>query len=324
MSHHFRPLLFVAAAVLASSVRGDEPPELPKSFSVKPVLYATGFEFAAGPAFDNAGNLYVVNYRSLGKIGRITPAGEASIWCDLAAVAPCEGRVPQANGLKVDSEGSIVAADAGAGRLLRIAPDGKQVDVLAERYEGSRFISIHEVALSNPNAIFFSDPGGSSEQKPIGSVYRYDIGSRLVSRAATGLAFPKGLAVSPDKKYLCVAEGRRFRIMIYDLAADGTVSNDRVLIEFPEADSDGVRGGQYDPDGMIFDEYGRLYVGMGIGGIVNVVEVPSGKLLRQYDAGGLKATNCHFHGDALYVTVAAHEAVYRLKLGVRGFDYRPR
>jgi gluconolactonase len=112
--------------------------------------------------------------------------------------------------------------------------------------------------------------------------------------------------------------------MIYDLSPEGSVSNGRVLIEFPEAERDGIRGGQYDPDGMIFDEFGRLYVAMWTGGFVNVVEVPSGKLLRQFDAGGLKATNCHFHGETLYVTVAANEAVFRLHLGVRGFDYRPK
>jgi sugar lactone lactonase YvrE len=308
---------------VVSGAVAAEPPQLPESFRVKPVLHATGFEFAEGPAFDDDGNLYVVNYRANGNIGRITAAGQASIWCELAKVAPCEGRQPQANGLKVDSENWVIAADAGAGRLLRISPDGKQVDVLAERFEGTRFVSVNDVALG-PNAIFFSDPGNSSEQKPIGSVYRFDRSSRLVSRVATGLAFPNGLAVSPDKKHLCVAESRRFRLMIYDLAADGTVSNERVLIAFPEMDSNGVRGGPYDPDGMIFDEFGRLYVAMWIGGIVNVIEVPSGKLLRQYDAGGLKATNCHFHEESLYVTVAAHEAVYRLDLGVRGFNYRPK
>lgn len=312
----------MAAFLFLPGVVCAQLPELPPSFSVKPELYATGFEFAEGPAFDNSGNLYVVNYRGNGKIGRITPEGQASIWCDLAKVAPSEGRQPQANGLKVDSQGSIVAADSGAGRLLRISPDGKNVDVLAERFQGTRFNSINDVALG-PNSIFFSDPGGSSEQKPIGAVYRYDVSSRLVTRVATDLAFPNGLGVTPDKKYLCLSESRRYRLMIYDLSAEGTVSNGRVLIEFPDADRDGIRGGPYDPDGMIFDEFGRLYVAMWIGGIVNVVEVPSGKLLRQYDAGGLKATNCHFWEDWLYVSVAGNEAVFRLKLGVRGFDYRP-
>jgi hypothetical protein len=44
--------------------------------------------------------------------------------------------------------------------------------------------------------------------------------------------------------------------------------------------------------------------------------------LRQYDAGGKQATNCHFHGGFLYVTVADREAVFRLRLGVEGFDCR--
>jgi len=32
-------------------------------------------------------------------------------------------------------------------------------------------------------------------------------------------------------------------------------------------------------------------------------------------------TNLHFHDGYLYTTVAAKEAVFRLKLGVQGFDY---
>ena len=56
-------------------------------------------------------------------------------------------------------------------------------------------------------------------------------------------------------------------------------------------------------------------------GVINVIDVPSGNILRQYDAGGEKATNCHFHGEYLYTTIASKEAVFRLKLGVRGFQY---
>ena len=32
-------------------------------------------------------------------------------------------------------------------------------------------------------------------------------------------------------------------------------------------------------------------------------------------------TNCHFHGGDLYTTVVDRKAVYRLLLGVEGFDY---
>lgn len=294
---------------------------LPASHSVRPELYATGFEFAEGPALDATGNLYVVNYRGNGNIGRIAADGTASVWCSLPELVPAEGRKPQANGLKLDASGRLLAADSGAGRLLRISVDGKQGEVLADRCDGNRFNSVNDVALDLKGNIFFSDPGGSNAEKPTGSIYRYDIVTKKVTRLATDMAFPNGLGVTPDQKYLCVAESQRFRLMIFDLSEDGTVSNARVLIDFPREDQGNIRGGKYDPDGLVFDKEGRLYVGMWEGGVINVVEVPSGKLLRQYDAGGRRATNCYFHGDYLYTTVAAKEAVFRLKLGVKGFEY---
>ncbi len=300
--------------------------DLPPSHSVKPELYATGFEFAEGPTLDDAGNLYVVNYRGNGKIGRITPDGTASVYCDLRQVSPVAGRQPQANGLKIDRQGNLLVADAGGGRVLRIPrPEpGKNptVEVIASGFEGKPLDAPNDVALDLAGNIYFSDPGSSNAQKPTGSIYRYDAKTTKLTRLDTGLAFPNGLAVTPDQKHLCLAESARYRLLIYDLAPDGRVSNRRTLIDFPKKTEGQIVGGPHDPDGMVFDAAGRLYVGMWSGGVINVVEVPSGKLLRQYDAGGLRATNCHFHGGYLYTTAAAKEAVFRLKLGVEGFNYR--
>jgi len=315
-------LLITSLAVCVNATRisvADES-DLPPSHSVEPELYATGFEFAEGPTFDRDGNLFVVNYRGNGNIGQIAADGTASVWCVLDALAPIEGQRSQANGLKVDSEGRLVVADAGGGRLLRVSADGKSAAVLADRWNGTRFNSINDVALDTKGNIYFSHPGGSNAENPIGSVYRFDISTNAVTRLATDLAFPNGLAVTVDQQHLCVGESSRYQVMIYDLV-DGRAENGRVLIEFPRQDEGDIRGGPFDPDGMILDEAGRLYVAMWVGGVVNVVDIPTGKLIRQYDAGGLKATNCHFHDGYLYTTVAAKEAVFRLKLGVNGFTY---
>lgn len=314
-------------SLMAVSTRADAPAELPPSHSVKPELFATGFEFAEGPAFDADGNLFVVNYRGNGKIGRIAPDGTASVWCDLRKDAPpVKDRQAQANGLKVDRQRRLIAADAGGGRVLRI--DGSPlapslvVEVLADKFDGKPLNSPNDVALDLAGNIYFSDPGSSNAKQPTGSIYRYDVNARKLSQLDTELAYPNGLAVTPDQKQLCLAESARYRLLIYDLTADGSVTSRRTLIDFPQKTEDNIVGGPFDPDGMIFDAAGRLYVGMWIGGVINVVEVPSGKLLRQYDAGGKQSTNCHFHGGYLYTTVAAKEAVFRLKLGVEGFDYR--
>jgi gluconolactonase len=309
-------VLTMTAAVLAGAG------ELPPSHSVEPQLYATGFAFAEGPALDRDGNLFVVNYRTKGTIGRITPDGTASIWCDLSELATPDGRKGQANGLKIDSSGRLIVADAGGGRLLRVSADGKQIEVLADRCDGVRFQSINDVALDRQGNIYFTDPGSSSVDQPVGAVYRYDIQTKRTTLLAAKLAFPNGLAVTPDQRQLCVAESLQYRLLLFDLdAPSGTFGNQRVLIDFPREKQGELVGGDHPPDGMVFDAQGRLYVAMWTGGVINVVELPSGRLIRQYSAGGPQVTNCHFHAPYLYTTVAAKEAVFRLKLDVAGFEY---
>lgn len=319
-------LLFLG--LLSSVVDAVEPVALPPSRSVKPELHATGFEFAEGPAFDNAGNLFVVNYRGLGKIGRIASDGTASVFCDLrhTTPAPAKGRQAQANGLKVDCQGRLLAADAGGGRLLRITPssDPKKppvVEVLADQFDGKPFDAPNDVSLDLAGNIYFTDPGNSNAEHPTGSVYRYDASLKKVVKLDSGLAYPNGSAVSPDQKSFCLAESEKHRVLIYDRAPDGSLANRRVLIDFMQKSEGNVSGKDIVPDGMIFDAMDRLYVATWTGGVINVVDVPSGKLLRQYEAGGNWATNCHFYNGYLYTTVAAKEAVFRLKLGVEGFDY---
>ena len=266
------------------------PTDLPPSHSVQPELYATGFEFAEGPTLDAAGNLFVVNYRGLGKIGRIAPDRTASVYCDLRELSPVKGRKPQANGLKLDAQGRLIVADGGGRRILRIAqPDpGKLpvVEVLADRFDGKPFDAPNDVAIDLAGNIYLSDPGNSNAKKPTGSIYRYATTAGQLTRLDTGLAYPNGLAVTPDQKHFCVDESARQRVLIYDLTSDGRVTNRRVLIDFPKKTEGNIVGGPFQPDGMIFDAAGRLYVAMYSGGVINVVEVPSGKLLRQYDAGG--------------------------------------
>ncbi len=300
---------------------GEEHADLPPSHSVDPELAATGLAFAAGPALNGAGDLFVANYRELGTIGRITADGTASILADLHTLVPMNGRIPQANGLKLDSVGRLLVADVGGGRLLRVSPCGSQLEVLAERAEGKRFEDINDVALDLRGNIYFTNPGDSTADDPTGSVYRYDVRTGRTTLLATGLAYPTGIAVTVDQERLCVAESRQYRVVMYDLTEDGTAENRRVLVDFPDETRGAFVGGKFDPAGMVVDTRNRLFVAMWRGGVINVVDVDTGLLIRQYDAGGGRATNCHFHNGYLYTTVAAKEAVFRLKLGVNGFDY---
>ena len=72
-----------------------------------------------------------------------------------------------------------------------------------------------------------------------------------VSRVADGIAFPNGMAVTPDNSTLIIAESFAGRLTAFDIAADGGLSNRRVW-------ADGVG-----PDGICMDAGGAVWTGVG-------------------------------------------------------------
>ena len=56
--------------------------------------------------------------------------------------------------------------------------------------------------------IYFTDPKGSSVKNPVGAIYRLGIDGKL-TRLIGGLAFPNGLALTPDQKSLYTSKAIR-------------------------------------------------------------------------------------------------------------------
>ena len=72
-----------------------------------------------------------------------------------------------------------------------------------------------------------------------------------VRQVADGIAFPNGMAVSPDNSTLVVGESFAARLTAFDIAADGSLANRRVW-------ADGVG-----PDGICMDAGGAIWAGVG-------------------------------------------------------------
>jgi sugar lactone lactonase YvrE len=278
----------------------DVPP-IPTDIQPYPVV--ADIDFAEGPIFDRQGNLYFVNYLRNGTIGRKTPDGTVSVWCETGG---------QANGLKVDKDGSVVVADYGGKRILRVQPNGTDIEVVTDSYEGEPYLGPNDVCFDLAGNLYFSDPTGSSNENPIGRVYRV-ARDGSVTLLADGMAFPNGLAVSPDQSKLYVAESSPNRLMVFDLTADGRAENKRVVREWPDPTLDGI----------MFDEHGRLWVARWTGGTVDVVS-ETGELLGSVNAGGDKVTNLCWWETSLYVTVSGQHSVHRLDVGCRGAEIVPR
>jgi gluconolactonase len=310
MWDHTLPIHLALAALvtlaLCAPAGSEEAPPLPDRVEPRPVV--TDIAFAEGPIFDAAGNLYFVNYLELGTIGRRTPDGTVSVWVHTGG---------QANGLKVDRDGNIIAADYGGKRILRIHPVTREIEVLTDSYEGAPYLGPNDVCFDAAGSIYFSDPPGSSKENPIGAVYRIELADDRsvvrVVRVADTLAFPNGLAVSPDQKRLYLAESETYRLLCFDIQPDGTLTGRRTVIEFPNATL----------DGMMFDEAGRLWIARWTNGTVDVVDVEKGKLLKSYPAGGDQVSNLCWWDASIYVTVAGQRSIHRMDVGVRAAGTLP-
>ena len=320
------------------------------SDDIAPELFTTGLAQANSIAFDGRGTAYLSNYRGEGIVGRILPDGAACVLCDLNESAPAEGPAPRIACLRVDVEGRLIVADSGLGRLLRVSADGTRVEILADRYEGERFTAVEAVAIDRLGDIYFTDRGpapaeaedpefeeAAAEPFAAGSLYKFDVQTNKVTVLDHDLLLPGGLAISPDQSRLVVAESAGDRLLAYPLSPQGEVGERQVLLELepqppawptepanPEetaAESEPQPVARI-PAGMAFDEAGRLYVALAGTGQVAAIDLETGEELAAWYAGGEGASDCHFQGDDLYVAIATKEAIFRLPLGIHGFDYR--
>jgi len=291
----------IAASVsMMSLIAGGDPPPIPEDAQPYPVV--ADIDFAEGPIFDAEGNLYFVNYLRSGTIGVKTTDGTVKVLCETGG---------RANGLKIDAEGYIIAADYGKKRILRIHPSGDPIEVLTDEFEGKPYIGQNDVCLDLAGNIYFSECGTATVENPIGAVCRI-APDGTVNVVADGIAYANGLAVSPDQTTLFVAESAANRVLAYDLQPDGTGANKRVVHQFPDATV----------DGLMFDEYGRLWVARWTHGTVDVIS-QDGELLGSLDAGGTQVTNLCWWEDQLYVTVAGQHSIHRFDVGCRAAQQIP-
>jgi len=98
------------------------------------------------------------------------------------------------------------------------------------------------------NNIDFEFPGGEFRPGFIALV-RDGVGRRV----AEGLAFPNGMAITPDGRTLICGESYSKRLTAYAIQPDGTLSDGRVWAQFED-------GG---PDGICLDAEGAIWTSLG-------------------------------------------------------------
>jgi gluconolactonase len=235
------------------------------------------------------------------------------------------------NGHKILADGTHLVCDASHHAVLHLGADGKLLDPASNECDGKPLRGPNDLTIDMANGgFYFTDPGGSSDVNPIGTMHYVDKNGKT-HLLDDGLAFPNGIALRPDGKTLLMAESKKNRILSYEVQAPGRVSQPKVFCELPTKDES---KGQIDnqPDGICLDAAGNLYVAHYGMKQVQVVD-PNGKVIRRYDGGNLTTSNVAFGGakhDQLFITGGLHGekdpsgGVFRIDLGVAGLRILPK
>jgi gluconolactonase len=285
---------------------------------------AGGFQFTEGPVWDSDGGFLLFSDIPANAIMKWSPKDGVSVYRKqiFKGVYPT-GMQVGTNGLAIDKEGRVVAAEHGDRRVARFARDGPAT-TLADKYEGKQLNSPNDLVIRKNGDIYFTDPpfgllrpGQATPQDiaknpdrdlDFNGVYRITAAGKLevLSKA---LALPNGLAFSPDEKKLYVADSAGKTWSVFDVKPDGTLGMDRIFFNATGESGRGV------PDGMKVDTAGNIWA-TGPGGIL--VISPDGKLLGTI-AFPEDPANCAW-GDAdsktLYVT--ARTGLYRIRTKIAG------
>ena len=229
------------------------------------------------------------------------------------------------NGLTLDRQGRVLAAEHGGRRVTRIADDGTRT-VLAEKFEGKRLNSPNDIVVRSNGDIYFTDPpyavqiGTPGMARPAGwwkapipgtelpfqGVYRLTPQGSL-HLLIDDFALPNGLAFSPDESILYICDSAHKHIRALEVARDGGLKNSRILLDMSSTEP-GV------PDGMKIDVQGNIFC-TGPGGIW--VCRADGALLGRVILPELPA-NVGWGEDGSVLFATARTSVYRIQTETRG------
>ena len=287
--------LFVVLLSLFCSVSSAD--ELFKATPLtKPGEFTKGIE---GPACDKAGNVFAVNFKKQGTIGRVSPEGKGEVFLTLP-----EGSI--GNGIRFDKKGNMFIADYPKHNVLRVDAKTKKLTVFAHE---PKMNQPNDLAIDAKGNLYASDP---SWAKVTGQLWRISKKGK-VKLLADDMGTTNGIEVSPDGKTLYVNESRQRNIWAFSIKKDGSVEKKRLLKKFEDHGFDGMR----------CDAKGNLYVTRHGKGTV-VILSPEGKILKEVDVLGANPSNLCFGGPdgrTVYVTEVEHTRIVQFRVEHPGLSW---
>ena len=233
---------------------------------------ATGLKFTEGPLWHPDGYLLFTDVGGPWRIWKVVPGEEKTVYRD--GNGPRDGpdvrsarqrHSVRADGARGDEHGLRGECNGHRNPLRREAAEPSERRSRA--FGTGTCISVTVALAAWKRARRTSSTTACTVSRP----------TARCMRRSTPFEDPNGLAISPNEKtYYQINTRPSAHIDAFDIAGDGSLSNQRRFFTFPESDKPGF------PDGMKVDSVGRVYVS-GPGGlwvltpgaeVIGVVEFP--------------------------------------------------
>lgn len=180
-------------------------------------------------------------------------------------------------------------------------------------FNGQTLNSPNDAVVRSDGTIYFTDPtyGGMGSVGTRG-VYRVAPDGGVTQFYTTATGQPNGVTLSPNESILYVADSQLSTVRRFDVAADGTPSNQSLFVNTSQGGPGGSGG-----DGITTDDNGFLYVTTSVG--VKVWRPDAGYHGTITVPGGRTPANCAFgEADRRTLFITAQDRLYKLRLNVTG------
>ncbi len=273
-----------------------------KLFVATPLTQGEFTDGIEGPACDRDGNIYCVSYRHARNVARVTPDGRAELFVALPEKSA-------GNGIRFDRAGTMFIADYTGHNVLRVDMTTRVVTVLAHN---DTMNQPNDLAIASDGTLYASDPNWKNGTGQLWRVTR----DGKTHREASDMGTSNGVEVSPDGRTLYVNESVQRNVWTFEISADGSLKNKRLLKKFDDFGFDGMR----------CDVDGNLYISRhGKGTVVKLS--PQGDILQEIDVLGPNPTNICFGGKdgrTAYVTEAKEKRLVQFRVDRPGLEWKQR
>jgi len=233
--------------------------------------------FLEGPAFDRAGNLWVVDI-PWGRLFKVAPDG------GMTCAYEYDGHP---NGLAFHKDGRLFIADAKNGIVALDTVSGK-LETIVDLVLQQPFRGVNDLTFASNGDLYFTDQRQTGWHDPTGKVYRLRADDGRLECLINTVPSPNGLVLNKAETILYLAVTRDNAVWRMPLVKGGLVTKVGVQIQM---------SGGTGPDGLAMDaEDNILICHTGLGSIWQMSAVGEPMLRIRAPHNARHTTNCAFGG----------------------------